>query len=128
MIQEPGQRTRIFLCPNPSLNGMLMLQAAAELAGANLAETVSLTDLQANPTPGPLLVLDGDAGQAGRLLLEENTIAFDFHLVLSDLGLECSSSAPVNAHDLQLVKDAIEAVCTVTDGPTPKFNCPCSGG
>lgn len=72
-----------------------------------------------------LLVIDGDDTKKTSTVLASMGTHADFHVVVTQLGIETLNH--YNEDDLELLIDGIRAACTVTDGPTPRFNCPCCG-
>ena len=89
------------------------------------AEAVPLRNLISPHGETQLLVIDGDDKNEASALLAPSGIHADFHVVVTQLGIETRDS--FNEDELELLIDGIKAPCTVTDGPLPQFNCPCCG-
>jgi len=73
-----------------------------------------------------LLIIDGASTDTALQAAENAGLKPDFHLIVSELGLEHVNGAPVRDEDINLLIDAVEACCTMPD-LSPKFHCPCCG-
>ena len=107
-------------------NRGIISEAVARLTEEGFGLRIHFDEISSKGENGPLLVIDGNHEQHNWKKLRALNIEPDFYLVVTDLGLETVDDA-FGDDDLQLLLDGIKAECTVTQGPTPKFNCPCSG-
>jgi len=73
-----------------------------------------------------LLIIDGSSANTALQAAERAGCKPNFHLTVSDLGIEHANGAPVQEEDVNLLIDAVEACCTIPD-LSPKFHCPCCG-
>jgi len=108
-----------------TLNREVIKKAVEALVGEGFGQVVDAAMVvQATPA-GPLLAIDGDDSGTARTQLQLLGVRPDFHLAVIDLGIETDDQTGYTAEDLELLKDAIRAACTITGGPTPQFPCAC---
>jgi uncharacterized metal-binding protein len=117
---------RIYISSDCRQNCGLIRKAVTRLAGEDFGSVVHINDVGSERRCGSLLVIDGNHEKHNLAKLRSLNIEPDFHLVVTDLGLETVDDE-FSDDDLQLLLDGVKAECTVTQGPTPKFNCPCCG-
>lgn len=117
---------RIYSSSDCRQNRNLIRKAVTRLAEEGFGSEVCTNDVRSGRGNEPLLVIDGDHENHNLEKLRSLGIEPDFHLVVTDLGLETVDDE-FSDDDLQLLLDGVKAECTVTQGPTPKFNCPCCG-
>jgi len=73
-----------------------------------------------------LLIIDDSNTDTALQAAERAGFKPDFHLTVSELGIEHANGAPVQEEDVSLLLDAVEACCTMPD-LSPKFHCLCCG-
>jgi uncharacterized metal-binding protein len=117
---------RIYCASDCRQNRGIISEAVTRLAQEGLGSKVRFSDIISGRGNRSLLVIDGNHEQHNLEKLRSLNIEPDFHLVVTDLGVETVDDE-FSDDDLQLLMDGIKAECTVTQGPTPKFNCPCCG-
>lgn len=117
---------RIYSSSDCRQNRGIISEAIARLTEEGLGSIVHLNDVSSGRGNESLLVIDGNHEKHNWEKLRSLNIEPDFHLVVTDLGIETVDDE-FSDDDLQLLLDGIKAECTVTQGPTPKFNCPCCG-
>ncbi len=117
---------RIYTSSDCRQNRGLISKALTRLAKEGFGCEVHMNEVRSGRGNGSLLVIDGNHEKHSLEKLRSLNIEPDFHLVVTDLGLETVDDEFSDA-DLQLLMDGIKAECTVTQGPTPQFNCPCCG-
>lgn len=109
------------------MNSGLIQRGATELVAEGFGTLTPLGELSQNDHPTPLLVIDGDSQESLFKKVQALSIAPDFHLIVTDLGIETDEDTGFDSEDLQLLKDAVQAECTLVEGTAPQFNCPCCG-
>lgn len=109
------------------LNIALIKQAIAELVAEGFGHVMQLEELSQDAPSGPLLIIDGDSQRKLYKKVQMLSLAPDFYLVVTDLGIETDDNTGFAAEDLQLLKDGIQAECTLVEGAAPQINCPCCG-
>ena len=114
---------RIFTSNKNTTNHKLIKEAIKQLSTEGYAKVTTDEEITAGQSTEPLLLIDGDEQQLSLQKLTAHGIIPDFHLIVSQLGLETDTK--YSNDDLTLLIDGIKAVCSVSDGPTPQFNCPC---
>lgn len=109
-----NQKIRILPCAGKSKVGLLTLRAAQELILEGRGEWVTsrqIADFQLHgitaTDSSPFIVVDGCEKQCGRKHLETLECDFEFHLSLSDLGIEETEDDEIDGDALQLAKDGI---------------------
>lgn len=109
------------------LNIALIERAITELVAEGFGRVMLLEELSQDEPPGPLLIIDGDSQRPLYKKVQELSFAPEFHLVVTDLGIETDDDTSFDAEDLQLLKDGIQAECTLVGDAVPQINCPCCG-
>lgn len=106
-------------CAGVSNVGQLTIRAVQELVLEGKGEWVryaqdgGLQELSSKKTGSPpFIVVDGCEQQCERKRLEALNCDFEFHLSLSELGIEKTDYTEMVYEELQLVKDAIIAEST----------------
>lgn len=117
---------RIYSSSDCRQNRGIISEAVTRLTEEGLGSIVHFNDVSSGRENESLLVIDGDHKKHNWAKLRSLNIEPDFYLVVTDLGIETVDDE-FSDDDLQLLLDGIKAECTVTQGPTPKFNCPCCG-
>ena len=117
---------RIYSSSDCRQNRGVISEAVKRLTDGGLGSRVHSNDVSLGRGKGSLLVIDGNHEKHNWEKLRSLNIKPDFHLVVTDLGIETVDDE-FSDDDLQLLLDGIKAECTVTQGPTPKFNCLCCG-
>ena len=117
---------RIYSSRDCRQNRGIISEAVTRLTEEGLGSRVHFNDVSSGIGNGSLFVIDGNHEKNNWEKLRSLNIVPDFHLVVTDLGLETVDDE-FSDDDLQLLLDGIKAECTITQGPTPKFNCPCCG-
>ena len=122
-----GSNLKILAPFDSGLNTALIEHAVKELVAEGFGNLMQLGELSQNEPQGPLLIIDGDSQRLMYKKVQELSFAPEFHLVVTDLGIETDENTGYNAEDLQLLKDGIQAECTPVGDATPQMNCPCCG-
>ncbi|MCP4342738.1 MAG: hypothetical protein GY799_28610 [Desulfobulbaceae bacterium] len=117
---------RIYSSSGCRQNCGIISEAVTRLTEEGMGSRIHFNDVSSGIGNGSLLVIDGNHEKHNWEKLRSLNIEPDFHLVVTDLGLETVDDE-FSDDDIQLLLDGIKAECTVTQGPTPKFNCPCCG-
>lgn len=109
------------------LNTALIKHAVTELVAEGFGRLMLLDQLRQEEVPDPLLIIDGDSQRPLYKKVQALSLVPEFHLVVTDLGIETDDDTGFHGEDLQLLKDAIQAECTLVGGAAPQINCPCCG-
>ncbi len=117
---------RIYSSSDCRQNRGIISEAVTRLTEEGMGSRIHFNDVSSGIGNGSLLVIDGNHEKHNWEKLRSLNIEPDFHLVVTDLGIETVDDE-FSDDDLQLLLDGIKAECTVTQGPTPQFNCPCCG-
>ena len=117
---------RIYSSSDCRQNHGIISEAVTRLTEEGLGSRVHFNDVSSGIGNGSLLVIDGNHEKHNWEKVRSLNIEPDFHLVVTDLGLETVDDE-FSDDEIQLLLDGIKAECTVTQGPTPKFNYPCCG-
>lgn len=114
-------------CAGASNVGRLTLAASHEFAKEKNGTVWSVARVACGEEPGAdvagaaIVAVDGCAtGCAARILLGKG-ITPKAHLLVSDLGIGKDETVDTDPDELQLVKDGIEASCSVADYIFPRL-------
>lgn len=117
----------ILTGPGGGLNSGLIKRAVTELVADGFGSVMHIEELSECTVTGPLLVIDGDSRRSLFKKVQALSVAPEFHLVVTDLGIETDDDTGFDAEDLQLLKDGIQAECTLVESAAPRISCPCCG-
>lgn len=127
---------QIVPCGGLSNVGQLTLLGSKDYAEKNRALLFSIAKVACGGCGlardrGRLLIVDGCDEICGRKIVEQQGQKPDYHLILTDLGIEKQdrTSETLNADEkagiIELVVDGIEACCAEVDGVFPQMTGPC---
>lgn len=134
VVQHMEDKLLIIPCSGESYLGRLTETAAKELADREGALSVNLIEFS-DPDQSAITLsggvrsigVEGCEQRCVAQLLNKHGCEVEFHLVLTDLGIENTDGVEIQGDDLQLAKDAIVSTATRVKDQVPVLpGCCCS--